>query len=131
MAYDISSYTCKNKNDATHAKINDILILPKYIKFWHLHTNLSFVIFLNNFSKKNFQEIGVSINWICTMPDVFRAPDKSAYLETIFFISHPKHICWVLRRTISMSRYFLAPKHIFKLKGKEIITINVLIWNYA
>ena len=25
-----------------------------------------------------------------------RAPDKSAYWKTIFFISHPKHLLWVL-----------------------------------
>ena len=33
-------------------------------------------------------------------------PDISAYLETFFFISHPKHMLWVLKRTVSMRRFF-------------------------
>ena len=39
-----------------------------------------------------------------------RPPDKSVYWKTIFFISHPKHILWVLKRTVSMRRFFWAPK---------------------
>ena len=35
-----------------------------------------------------------------------RAPDKSVYWKTIFFISHPKHMLWVLKRIISMRRFF-------------------------
>ena len=43
-----------------------------------------------------------------------RPPDKSAYWKTIFFISHPKHMLWVLKRTVSMRRFFRAPKtHVF------------------
>ena len=41
---------------------------------------------------------------------VVRPPDKSAYWKTIFFISHPKHMLWVLKRTVSMRRFFWAPK---------------------
>ena len=37
---------------------------------------------------------------------IFRPPDKSAYGKIIFFISHPKHMLWVLKRTISMRRFF-------------------------
>ena len=33
-------------------------------------------------------------------------PDKSVYWKTIFFISHPKHMLWVLKRTVSMRRFF-------------------------
>ena len=39
-----------------------------------------------------------------------RPPDKSAYWKIIFFISHPKHMLWVLKRTVSMWRFFWAPK---------------------
>ena len=35
-----------------------------------------------------------------------RPPDKSEYWKTIFFVSHPKHMLWVL-------------KHLFKLMGKK------------
>ena len=37
---------------------------------------------------------------------LFRPPDKSEYWKTIFFISHPKHMLWVLKRTVSMRRFF-------------------------
>ena len=37
---------------------------------------------------------------------LYRAPDKSAYWKTIFFISHPKHMLWVLKRNVSMRRFF-------------------------
>ena len=37
---------------------------------------------------------------------VSRAPDKRMYWKTIFFISHPKHMLWVLKRTVSMRRFF-------------------------
>ena len=35
-----------------------------------------------------------------------RPPDESAYLKIIFFISHPKHMLWVHKRTVSMRRFF-------------------------
>ena len=50
-------------------------------------------------------------------------PDKSAYSKTIFFISHAKHMLWVLKRTVSMRQFFEHPKHMFKLMGKKMITI--------
>ena len=30
-----------------------------------------------------------------------RPPDKSMYWNAIFFIFHPKHMLWVLKRTVS------------------------------
>ena len=38
-----------------------------------------------------------------------RPPDKSAYWKIMFFISHPKHMFWVLKITVSMT-----PKYMFK-----------------
>ena len=29
-----------------------------------------------------------------------RPPDKSVYLKSIFIITHPKHMLWVLKRTV-------------------------------
>ena len=40
----------------------------------------------------------------------YKHPDKCAYWKTIFFISRPKHMMWVLKRTVSMRRFLLAPK---------------------
>ena len=42
----------------------------------------------------------------CKKRKSFRNPDKSAYWKIIFFISHPKHMLWVLKRTVSMRRFF-------------------------
>ena len=36
----------------------------------------------------------------------YKPPDKSAYWKIVFFISHPKHMLWVLKRTVSMRRFF-------------------------
>ena len=42
---------------------------------------------------------------------------------------------WVPKRTVSMIRFFEHPKHMFKLKGKEINAIlglqTILIWTYV
>ena len=39
-----------------------------------------------------------------------RPPDKRAYQKIIFLISQPKHMLWVLKRTISIRRFIWAPK---------------------
>ena len=39
--------------------------------------------------------------------DFFLRPaDKSVYWKSIFFISHLKHMLWVLKRTVSMRGFF-------------------------
>ena len=39
----------------------------------------------------------------CLFMSAFKqASDKSVYWKSIFFISHPKHMLWVLKRTVSM-----------------------------
>ena len=48
---------------------------------------------------------------ICCVPEqwegtMYRPPDKSAYWKNIFFISHPKYMLWVHKRTVSMRRFF-------------------------
>ena len=37
---------------------------------------------------------------------IYRCPDKSVYWKIIFLISQPKHMLWVLKRTISIRRFF-------------------------
>ena len=37
---------------------------------------------------------------------ICRPPDKNAYWKTIFIISQPKHLLWVLKRTVSLRRFF-------------------------
>ena len=37
---------------------------------------------------------------------VARPVDKSVLSKIIFFISQPKHMLWVLKRTVSMRRFF-------------------------
>ena len=36
---------------------------------------------------------------------ISRPPDKSVYQKVIFLISQPKHMLWVLKRTVSMRRF--------------------------
>ena len=51
----------------------------------------------------SFMKKSIDLEWVYPF---FRPPDKSAFLKIIFFISHPKHILWVLKRTVSMRRFF-------------------------
>ena len=44
-------------------------------------------------------------------------------LKIIFLISQPKHMLWVLKRTVSMRQSFEHAKHMFRLKDKERNTI--------
>ena len=46
---------------------------------------------------------------------------KSAYQKSNFLISQPKHMLWVLKRTISMRQFFLAPKTYVQTDGLENI----------
>ena len=48
---------------------------------------------------------------------------KSGYQNIDFLISEPKHMLWVLKRTVSMRRFFVHPKHMFKLMDYKIFTI--------
>ena len=48
---------------------------------------------------------------------VSRPLDKSAYQKENFLISHPKHMLWVLKRTVSVRRFFRAPKTYAKNHG--------------
>ena len=48
---------------------------------------------------------------------------KSVYQLLNFLISQPKHMLWVLKRTISVRRFFEHPKHALKLMSKKIFTI--------
>ena len=45
---------------------------------------------------------------------IYGPPGKSVYWKNIFFISHPKHMLWVLKRSVSIRRFlssFEKPKH--------------------
>ena len=42
---------------------------------------------------------------------------KSAYRKNNFLISQPTHVLWVLKRTVSMRRFFGAPKTYVKTDG--------------
>ena len=54
-------------------------------------------------SMQNYQACSV-------LRQLLRPPDKSAYWKTIFFMSYPKHMLWVFKRSVPMRRFFLAPK---------------------
>ena len=80
--------------------------------------NLKSAAFLQNFNVLfSYQTIGVGIIiWYMGRPLV-----KSVYHKINFLISQPKHMLWVLKRTISMRRFFWAPKTYFQTDGLENI----------
>ena len=62
--------------------------------------------------KKNVLRTGASLrkrlsiqNIDQDITQVYRPPDKSAYVKIIFLISQPKHMLWVLKRTGSLRRF--------------------------
>ena len=60
----------------------------------------------------------------CKITGKKRTLVKSAQQKLHFLISQPKHMLWVLKRTVSMRRFFFEhPKHMLKLTGKKISTI--------
>ena len=48
---------------------------------------------------------------------------KSEYQKNIFLISQPKHMLWVLKRTVNDDGSFEYLKHMFKLMVKKIFTM--------
>ena len=42
---------------------------------------------------------------------------KSGYQNIDFLISEPKHMLWVLKRTVSMRRFFCAPQTYVQTDG--------------
>ena len=55
---------------------------------------------------------------------------KSGYPKTNFLISQPKHMLWVLKRTVAMRRFFWAPKTYVKTDGQENI-YNFMLKNFV
>ena len=56
---------------------------------------------------------------------------KSAYQKNNFLISQPKHMLWVLKRTVSMRRFFWAPLSYAKIYGLENIynfTLKIFVY---
>ena len=47
----------------------------------------------------------------------------SAYKVIKCLISQPKHMLWVLKRTVSMRRFFKAPNYRLNLMCQKILTI--------
>ena len=62
-------------------------------------------------------------------------PDLECVTKIYFLISQPKHLLWVLKRTVQWDGSFEDPKHTLKLIYKKIITILrwkfLLNWSYA
>ena len=55
---------------------------------------------------------------------------KNVYQKINFLISQPKHMLWVLKRTVSMRRFFGAPITYFQTDGLEII-YNFTLKNFV
>ena len=70
-------------------KIKTILILISYKRFFSHPEKLRL-----NLTRMSYCNSGP------------RPPDKIAYSKISFLISRPKHMLWVLKRTVSMRRFF-------------------------
>ena len=74
--------------------------------------------------------------WICNkFQNIGCRPD--VYQKIIFLISQPKNMLWVLKRTVSMRRFFWAPKtyvqtdgleNIYNFKLKSCVYLNLWCW---
>ena len=56
---------------------------------------------------------------------------QSAYQKINFLISQPKHMLWELKRTVSLRRFFWAPKTYVKTDGLENIynfTLKIFVY---
>ena len=56
---------------------------------------------------------------------------KSVYQKINFLISQPKHTLWVIKGTVSMRGFFLAPKTYVKIDGLENIyyfTLKICVY---
>ena len=51
---------------------------------------------------------------------------KSVHSKINFLISQPKHMLWVLKRTVSMRQFFVLIKHMLKLMGKKTLVFTIL-----
>ena len=54
-----------------------------------------------NHAQTRLRTLQVEVQSKIMVKSLNRAPVRSAYWKTIFFISHPKHMLWVLKRTVS------------------------------
>ena len=88
---------------------------PQSLCWWSLMMN-SHTLRVHVYDSIYFTGIkGVEIT--CT----YRPLVKSAYQKINFLISQPKHMLWVLKRTVSMRRFFWAPKIYVQTDGLENI----------
>ena len=67
----------------------------------HLFSSMDFLLKIFILKPKNFV-----LNVTQTILNVIRPLVKSAYQKNNFLISQPKHMLWVLKRTVSMRRFF-------------------------
>ena len=80
-------------------------VAAQMYKIWNLCNFAQDIlcIFCDSNSKINTSRYHIYL--MCSRP-----PEKSAYWKTNFLTSQPKHMLWVLKRTVSVRRFFWAPK---------------------
>ena len=81
-----SSFLFKD-NDDSFTKLSFVIIIAQILQY-----------ILNTINKQ------IHLNIIFTLH--IRTLVKSAYQKIIFLISQPKYMLWVLKRTVSMRRFF-------------------------
>ena len=83
----------------------------------------TFNVFWSNVMQWQHARISKQADFCFSFNSYTRPLVKSGKQKNNFLISQPKHMLWVLKRTVSMRRFFWAPKTFAYNIGKKIFTI--------
>ena len=86
--------------------------MPKYILIWKVYP-----VTTDMYTVHHQYLTGACVLDLRLYESEFSPLDKSAYQKINFLISQPKHVLWVLKRTVSMRLFFWAPKTYVKTDG--------------
>ena len=108
---------CKFHYSCSHIRVSNwkmkiFISQPKHM-FWVLKRTVSMRLMLKMMGKIIF-----TINYSYFNFIIFHASREQCLIENNFLISQSKQIFWVLKRTISMRPFFLAPQKKLKMVGK-------------
>ena len=127
----ISAFNLRTEKNVVFFQ-NSYCIFYSYVTWSYFQTvsqNYSYVIWSYFLFHKNFGKLLSMFVFLWNKNySLWNRPlSKSVYRKIHSLISQSNYMLWVLKRTVSMRRFFWAPKHMLKLMGKEIFTI--LRWN--
>ena len=99
------------------------IMLPCIVSFSKTRT-LS-ALFSIGSTREHCKNCFVCLIWFFMSHQQSRPLVKECVTEKYFSYFSTNHMLWVLKRTVSMRRFFWAPKTYVKLMGKKIFTILI------